>query len=101
EMDYKKILSSQDLRFKLLGLTEFIPDKSMIYFQYWIKTGRVLDLRNPMRFTEKLQWYKLYYRDPVMTQCADKYAVREYLTSKGFDDILVPLYGVYDKSEDI
>ena len=36
-----------------------------------------------------------------MTQCADKYKVREYITSKGYEDILVPLYGVYERVEDI
>ena len=34
-------------------------------------------------YTEKMQWYKLYYRDPLMVKCADKYSVREYLKEKG------------------
>src|SRR5699024_8699123 len=84
-----------------LSLTEFIPDKIMIKLQYWIKTGRRLNLKNPKRFNEKLQWYKLYYRDPLMTQCADKYRVRDYVKSKGLEDILVPLYGAYDSVEEI
>lgn len=100
-LDYKKILPSQELRLKLLGLTDFIPDKAMIMLQYWIKTGRILNLTNPQRYTKKLQWYKLYHRDPVMTQCADKYGVREYIISKGYEKILVPLYGVYDQVDDI
>lgn len=100
-MDYKKIIPSQELRLKILGLTYFIPDKAMIMLQYWVKTGRKLNLKKPKRFTEKLQWYKLYYRDPLMTKCADKYRVREYIESKGYSNILVPLYGVYDKAEDI
>lgn len=100
-MDYKKIIPSQKTRLRILSLTEFIPDKTMVKIQYWIKTKRKLNLKNPKRFTEKLQWYKLYYRDPLMTKCADKYAVREYVITKGFKDILVPLYGVYDEVEDI
>lgn len=100
-MDYKTIMPSQELRFKLLRLTECIPDKWMINLQYKIATNRRLDLKNPKRFTEKLQWYKLYYRDPLMTKCSDKYGVRDYIMSKGYEDILVPLYGVYDQAEDI
>jgi len=100
-MNYKKIIPNQDFRLKLLKLTEFIPDKPMIFLQYWIQTGRKLNLKNPQRFTEKLQWYKLNYRAPLMTKCADKYEVRQYVQSKGYGDILVPLYGVYDKAEDI
>lgn len=100
-MDYKKIIPDQELRLKLLKLTEFIPDKPMIMLQYWIKTGRKLNFKKPKRFTEKLQWYKLYYRNPLMTQCVDKYGVREYVASKGYNDILVPLYGVYESVEEI
>lgn len=100
-MDYKKIIPSQKLRLKILGLTDFIPDKVMIKIQYKVATGRKLNLKNPKRFTEKLQWYKLYHRDPLMTQCADKYEVRKYIASKGFGETLVPLYGVYDNANDI
>lgn len=100
-MDYKKIIKNQELRLKILKLTDFIPDKPMIKLQYKIATGRKLNIKKPTRFSEKLQWYKLYFRDPLITQCADKYGVREYISSKGHGDILVPLYGVYDKAEDI
>lgn len=99
--DYKKIIPSQELRLKILSLTEFIPDKIMIKWQYRIKTGRKLNLNDPKRFTEKLQWYKLYYREPLMTKCADKFGVREYVSLKGFEEILVPLYGVYKQVEEI
>jgi hypothetical protein len=73
----------------------------MIKMQYFIKTGRRLNLKNPQRYTEKLQWYKLYYRDPLMQQCADKYDVREYVRSKGLGYILNECYGVYERVEDI
>lgn len=100
-MDYKKLIPSQELRFKVLGLLDFLPDKLMIKLQYWIKTGRRLNLKNPKRFNEKLQWYKLYYRDPLMTQCADKHKVRNYIKDKGYENILIPQYGVYDYAEQI
>jgi len=73
----------------------------MIKIQYRLKTGRKLNLKNPVRYTEKLQWYKLYYKDLSMAQCADKYNVREYIKSKGLKNILNVLYGVYDKINDI
>ena len=100
-INYKKIIKSQRLRFKILNLLSWIPDKTMIKIQYRIKTGRKLNLKNPERFTEKLQWYKLYYRNPLMKKCADKYEVREYVKSKGLDSILNELYGVYDRPEEI
>ncbi|MUV37174.1 hypothetical protein JNUCC1_00980 [Lentibacillus sp. JNUCC-1] len=100
-MNYKKLIPNQEIRFKILGLLDFLPDKFMIKIQYWIKTGRILNLENPKRFTEKLQWYKLYYRDPLMTQCADKHNVRQFIIEKGYENILIPQYGVYDNANDI
>ena len=100
-MDYKEIIKRRKLRLKILQILSFVPDKAMIKFQYFIKTGRKLNLKNPTRFTEKLQWYKLYYRNPLMIQCVDKYDVREYVKSKGLEALLVPCYGVYNSPEEI
>lgn len=98
---YKKIFRSKKIRFKILSLLNFVPDKPMLKLQYRIKCGRKLDLDNPKRYTEKMQWYKLYYRDPVMQQCADKYQVREYVRSKGLGHILNDLYAVFEAPEEI
>lgn len=73
----------------------------MVSFQYRMKMGRKLDLKNPTRFSEKVQWYKLFYRDPVMPKCVDKYEVREYLESKGFGSLLNECYGVYNTVDEI
>lgn len=100
-MSYKKIIKSRNLRLKVLQILSFVPDSIMIRAQYRIKTGRKLDLNNPKRFTEKLQWYKLNYKNPLMVQCVDKFDVREYVKKKGLEDILIPCYGVYDSPDDI
>lgn len=100
-MDYKKIIKDQNLRFKILDMFNFISDERMIKIQYRIKTGRKLSLDNPKRFTEKLQWYKLNYRDKLLTQCCDKYEVRKYVEEKGLGDILNDLYAVYDNVDEI
>jgi len=100
-MDYKKIIPSRSLRIKILRALSFIPDKPMLKLQYRIKTGRKLNLKNPQRFSEKLQWYKLYYKDPEMIRCVDKYDVRSYVEEKGLGSILIPCYGVYDTVDEI
>ncbi|OME27917.1 carbonic anhydrase [Paenibacillus odorifer] len=58
-------------------------------------------MKNPVRYSEKLQWYKLNYRNPLMTQCADKYSVREYIESKGLKDILNKVYALYNNVDEI
>lgn len=100
-VDYKKIIKNRDTRLKILRVLNFIPDKTMVKLQYRIKTGNKLDLKNPKRFTEKLQWYKLYYKNPKMIQCVDKYDVRNYVREKKLEKILVHSYGVYDCVEDV
>jgi len=60
-----------------------------------------LDLKNPKRYTEKLQWLKLNYRNPVMVQCVDKYIVRDYIRAQGLSHILTELYGVFDSVDEI
>lgn len=100
-MDYKKILKSRKLRLKLLELLSFVPDETMVKLQYRIKTGRKLNLKHPKRYTEKLQWYKLYYRDPLMVQCVDKYEVRKFVKKIGLGHILNECYGVFNSPDEI
>lgn len=59
------------------------------------------DIDNPKTFNEKIQWLKLYNRNPRYCRLADKYAVREYISGKIGDSYLNKLYAVYDKPEDI
>ena len=99
--EYKKMLKNKNLRYRILSLFRVIPDKSMLQLQYWIKLKRKLNLESPERFTEKIQWYKLNYKNPVMPRCSDKYTAREYVTEKGLAHILTELYAVLEKPEDI
>ncbi len=98
---YKNIIKSQKTRFAILRALRFVPDKTMIQLQYRIKLGRKLNIKEPQRYTEKIQWYKLFYRNPLMFQCVDKYCVREYVEKKGLKDILNELYCVADSPEKI
>lgn len=100
-MNYKKFIKSRNLRLKIMKLLNFLPDEMVVSLQYRIKTNRKLNLLVPKRYTEKLQWYKLYYKDPLMGECVDKYEVRNYVMKLGYANILIPLLGVYDSVEDI
>lgn len=98
---YKKIFRSASLRAAILKMLRFIPDKLMLKIQYRIKMGKPLNINKPVRFTEKLQWYKMYYKNPIMHECVDKYSVRQYVQSKGLGNILVKLYERCESIEDI
>jgi len=100
-MNYKKIFKSQKLRFFVLRILSWIPARLMIKIQYWIKLNRTLNLKNPNRFTEKIQQYKIYYRNPEMFDCVDKFRVRGFVDSRGCGQYLNKLYGVYERADDI
>ena len=99
--EYKKYIKSPKLRNRILNLLWFVPDSVMLKLQYRIKLKRKLNLKNPKRYTEKIQWYKIHYRNPLMHKCVDKYLVRKYVKEKGLEDILVKLYGRYDSIYDV
>lgn len=69
--------------------------------KYYISFGKKLNLENPGSFNEKLMWLKLFEDDSKKAVCADKFMVREYVENLGLSDILIDLYSVYDKLEDI
>ena len=60
-------------------------------------------MKNPQTSNEKILWLKLntYYKNPLVTQCADKYAVREYVQKQGCGEILNELYGAWTNPDDI
>ena len=93
--------NGRKFRMNILKLLNFVPDKAMIKLQYRIKMGRKLNLKNPKRYTEKLQWYKLYYKNPLLAKCVDKFEVREFVAEKGLSNILTKCYGCYEKFDDI
>ena len=73
------------------------------YAKYVYKkgTGRKLNLKDPKDYNEKVQWLKVYSDTSLWTDLADKYKVREYIEKCGLKGILVDLYGVWDRAEDI
>lgn len=68
---------------------------------YGLKTGRKLNLDNPVTFNEKIQWLKLYDATPIKTELADKYLVRRWIEEKIGEQYLIPLLGVWNNFEDI
>lgn len=76
-------------------------DREAIQRLYYKKGGRFPDIEHPVLFSEKLQWMKLYYRNPLMKICADKYEIRSYLEKRGYGYLLNELIAVYNSEKDI
>ena len=96
------IANPKYMLFSLLSKIGFwIPDKLYLQLLYFIMTGRRLDLKNPQTFSEKLQWLKLYDRQPAYTKMVDKYAVKDYVARIIGKDYVIPILGVWDKPDDV
>ncbi len=54
-----------------------MSDETYLKMKYWACLGRQLDLSNPHTFNEKLQWIKLYDRNPRYTDMVDKYEAKK------------------------
>lgn len=101
-MNVKKILRSQTLRHRLLRFFSWLPDRVMLPIQYFLILHRWPNMKNPKRFTEKIQCYKAFYRNPTMLDCVDKYKVREYVRIKlGTEKYLNTLYQVCNNADEI
>ncbi len=105
-MTNKLIKSIKSPNYLLLGLLKRIgvyvlSDKWYLKCRYRLEMGEPLNLKNPNKFTEKLQWLKLYDRKPEYTTMVDKYAVKKYVEEKIGKEYIIPTLGVWDTPEDI
>ena len=83
------------------GLLNFVPDKVYLKAVFKAETGYPLNLEKPRTYNEKLQWIKLYDRNPEYTILVDKYRVREFISKTIGDKYLVPLIAVYKDANEI
>lgn len=67
------------------------------------KLGYGLELENPRTLNQKLQWLKLYVysNNQRVSDCADKFKVRDIVKEAGYEHILTKLYGAWDCAKDI
>lgn len=75
--------------------------KAIVRYYKKLTGGKAPDLDNPVLFSEKLQWYKINHRDPLMERVANKYTVRGYLEEVGYGHLLNDIYGIYTDVDDI
>lgn len=82
-------------------LTKISPKFSAIVL-YIYRTKEIPNLKNPQNFNEKMTNLKLSYKsNELISKCSDKYEVREYVKSKGLENILNELYFVCDNVDEI
>ena len=85
------------------GLVKCVSKKAYISYQYKYITHHKLDWKGLNRYTEKLQYLRLYVypKDDLVSKCAGRIGVREYVKERGFEQNLIKIYGIFDRFEDI
>lgn len=63
--------------------------------------GYRLNLKSPKTLADKVNWLKFNTNTEIWSQLADKYLVRDFVIEKGLEETLNPIYGIYDRPEDI
>ena len=86
---------------RLRSLLFGISPRWLVQYRYLRSTGRWFRAGSARTFDEKLLWMMLYWRHPLKSRCADKYAVRSYVEEAGLGHLLAPLVGVYDSAAEI
>jgi hypothetical protein len=69
--------------------------------KYRSREGRKLRLYFPRRFSEKMQWRKLFDLDPRYAVLCDKRAVRDLIAERVGSDVLIPLLWIGDNPESV
>ena len=78
-----------------------MKDEKYIKALFKQEIGVDLNLEDPKTFNEKLQWLKLYNRDPRYTKMVDKFEVKKYIKKNIGEQYVIPTIGVYEKFSDI
>lgn len=93
----KKVFSYLNQKF----FNRLVPDALYVKSRYKKITGKKLNLKNPQSFNEKLQWLKLYDRNPIYSKMVDKYEAKKYVADIIGEEYIIPTLGVWDKFSDI
>ena len=98
------LLKKPQLIFNVLGNRGFfnwMDDETYLKILYRVKMNKKLNLDNPQTFNEKLQWLKLYDRNPQYTIMVDKYEAKKYVADIIGEEYVIPTLGVWDRFDDI
>jgi hypothetical protein len=68
---------------------------------YYLTFGRLPNLVRPSLFSEKMQWRKLFDRDPLFAVLADKLAVRDFIAERIGPGRTAELHWVGDAPDDV
>ncbi len=97
----EKIRVALSDNFARTKISHLVPDKMFLKMRYKVLVGKKLDLKEPKSFNEKLQWLKLYDRNPEYVRMVDKCEVKKYVSDIIGEEYVIPTLAVWDNVDDI
>ena len=85
----------------LINYIDDLSDEEYLELQYYLKIGKILDLKNPKTFNAKLQWLKLYDRKSQYMRMTDKYEVKKYVAGIIGKEYIIPTLGIWNSFDEI
>lgn len=79
----------------------WLPDKHYLKIMFYLKIKKRLNLKAPVTFNEKLQWLKLYNRDPHFTAMVDKAEAKNIAKKLIGESYIIPTLGIWDNFDEI
>ena len=83
------------------GLTKMVPDRIHLKLRFKAHLGYNLNLAAPITFNEKIQWLKIYDRNPEYTKLVDKLRVKQWVIERIGSEYVARVLGVWDSADDI
>ena len=74
-----------------------LSDRKYAELRYWLELDEWPDIDHPEKFTEKMQHIKLFDRQALRKQAANRITVRNYVAEKIGADHLVPLMDSFEE----
>lgn len=86
----------------LLGKMKFLlPDKMFLSVVFYERMQYKINWKDPKTFNEKLQWLKIYDRNPEYTTMVDKARVKDYVAERIGAQYVIPTLGVWSSYDEI
>lgn len=79
----------------------WMTDRFHLEMNYLFTKREHLDLDKPRTFNEKLQWLKIYDRNPLYTKLVDKYLVKDWVKEKIGQEYVIPTLAKYNRADEI
>jgi hypothetical protein len=76
-------------------LSKFIGPKRVLVIEAKLRFYKNINIEDPVKLSDKIVHLEFYDNNSLVIKCSDKYEVRQYVKSKGLEDILIPTIDEY------